>query len=256
MSEDANRRAELMGAALAGELTPRERAELDDLIVRDPSIIDEMSELGDLRDSVRAAGQDGLVWDDASPGDSLAQRMARAPEPDASPHTDEFGESRSDDSAPRQIRSTRPSLGRGVLRGLAAACLVAVGVGGTLGYQQLGSPADAVPTGPPGTLGAVEEVTFQDVPRSSSIDASLVAHTWGTETILEIDGLDVGDTYEVVLIARSGEELSSGTFIGTEATVECRMNAAITREQVAQIRIESQQNPSVHPVADLPAVSS
>lgn len=116
----------------------------------------------------------------------------------------------------------------------AATLLVVGGVAGALVQEA----RDAPPTGPPGTLGAREEITFTGAP-STSIEASLVAHTWGTETILEVDGAPLGQTFAVVLLSEDGEELTSGTFFGTEQTVLCRMNAAVLRPDVAEVMIEA-----------------
>lgn len=230
MSEDADRRVELIGAALAGELTSQEQAELDEIARQDPSVLDELAELRETLGRVEALD---VAWADAVPADELADRVAAvadAPEP-----VDEA--------------SSRPSWRTRAVRGLAAACLVGLGVLGTLGYQwTVGGP----PEGPPGTLGAVEEINFDGEPDGSRVEGALVAHTWGTETVLEVDGLDVGETYEVVLVTDSGEELASGTFIGAEATVECRMNAAVMREDVAEVRIVSDDGTSVRLVAELP----
>lgn len=91
---------------------------------------------------------------------------------------------------------------------------------------------DAPPEGPPGTLGAIEQITFADVPAGTTVDASLVAHTWGTETLLEIEGAALGETFEVLLVDHDGARYGSGSFIGTEATVVCAMNAAVHRTPV------------------------
>jgi hypothetical protein len=109
---------------------------------------------------------------------------------------------------------------------------------GGFGGQLVRSLLDAPPSGPPGTLGAVEQITFTEAPEGSAIEASLVAHTWGTETLLEVDGVAVGETFEVILVSASGQELTSGTFFGTEQTVTCRMNAALLREDLARVLIE------------------
>lgn len=145
------------------------------------------------------------------------------------------------DRAPRNSR---------VLLTAAAACVV--GVLGTITYQGM---ADRPVEGPPGTFGAVEEIDFTGEPEGSRVNASLVAHTWGTETVLELDGLEIGETFEVVLVSATGAQIPSGTFIGAEATVLCRMNAAVLREDVVQVRIVSADE-SVNLVAELPAVSS
>lgn len=239
MGEDTDRRAELIGAALAGELTPQERAELDELARQDPSVQEELTELRELLGRVEVADRG---WSDAAPADGLADRVAAlADDPGA---TDRTGP-----TEPSGLASTGPSWRARAGRGLVAACLVGVGVLGTIGYQ---STVQGPPDGPPGTLGAVEEISFTGEPGDSQVDAALVAHTWGTETVLEVDGLEIGETYEVVLVTSSGEELPSGTFIGAEATVECRMNAAVMREDVAQVRIVSSDGTSVRLVAELP----
>lgn len=243
MSEDADRRAELIAGALAGELTPAEQEELDEAARRDPSIQEELTEL---RGTLGRLDGVGLSWVEADPPDDLADRVAAAtgsgvpgsPRPSPSPKV-----------------SPSPPPGRGRspwLLAAAAACLVGVGVAGTLTYQGV---VDAPVQGPPGTLGAVEEISFTGEPTGSRIEASLVAHTWGTETLLEIDGFEVGETFEVVLVSTSGEEFSSGTFIGAEATVLCRMNAAIMREEVVQVRIDSTDE-TVRLVSDLPVAST
>lgn len=241
MGEDADRRAELVGAALAGELTPQERAELEELVRRDPSVGEELAELQEILGQVSAADP---AWADATPTADLEDRVAGIAQSPGS--VDRTGATEPVDGArtpPSRSWTARAG------RALVAACLVGVGVLGTLGYQQT---VQGPPEGPPGTLGAVEEISFDGEPGGSRVDGALVAHTWGTETVLEVAGLDVGETYEVVLVTSSGEELSSGTFLGAEETVECRMNAAVMREDVAEVRIISSDGTSVRLVADLP----
>lgn len=237
MNDDTDRRAELIGAALAGELTPHEQAELDEMGRRDPSVLTELAELDALRGQLRASA---LTWVDAEPSPGLADRLAAIAEPGAA--TEVTGR-----RVPARDRAWR---GRAA-RGLVAACLVGAGVLGTLGYQRT---AGQPPDGPPGTLGAVEQIAFSGEPDNTAVRASLVAHTWGTETVLEVDGFTVGETFEVVLVSDSGTELSSGAFIGAEATVSCRMNAAVMREDVAQVWIVSSDE-RMRLVAELPAAT-
>lgn len=237
MDDDTDRRAELLGAALAGELTPEEQAELDEACRRDPSMREELAELQETLG--RVDGPAG--WVDAEPGSDLGDRVAAV---DGSPPAT---------GGPVRTRRSRRSRRSRATTSVAAACLVGLGVLGTLGYQRI---VDSPPEGPPGTLGAVEQVDFTGEPDGGDVDASVVAHTWGTETVLEIDGLEVGETFEVTLVSTSGEVLSSGTFVGAEATVECRMNAAIMREEVAQVRIRSSDDTTVRLVADLPDVDT
>lgn len=121
---------------------------------------------------------------------------------------------------------------------LAAAAAALLVIGG-LGGSALATFQQAPPTGPPGTLGAVEGVQLSGSPAGTSFDASLVAHTWGTETVLAIDGLPVGESFEVVLVRTDGRELDSGTFLGAAQTVTCRMNAAVLRGEVASLQIRN-----------------
>lgn len=81
----------------------------------------------------------------------------------------------------------------------------------------------------------------------------LVAHTWGTETVLEIAGLPAGERYAVVLVARDGDVYQSGTFLGSEVTIDCRMNAALLRPDVADVEIRDDEGVVVG-VAHAPAV--
>lgn len=232
--EDADRRAELIGAALAGELTTLEQAELDELGRHDPSVLTELAELDALSGRLRSSD---ATWVDAEPNPDLADRLAAIAHPDGASET---GPS-----------TAGPAWRLRAAQGVVAACLVGAGVLGTLGYQR---SVDAPPQGPPGTLGAVEQITFKGAPDDTEVRASLVAHTWGTETVLEVDGLAAGETFDVVLVSDSGQELSSGAFIGTDATVTCRMNAAVMRADVAQVRIVSPDD-NVRLVADLPAAT-
>ena len=88
-----------------------------------------------------------------------------------------------------------------------------------------------------------------------AIDGSVIAHTWGTETVLEIDGLPAGDSYSVVLVGDDGVESPSGTFFGSEVTIDCRMNAAVMRDDVSTLEIRDDSGDAVA-VAMLPAAQS
>jgi hypothetical protein len=225
MAPSADRRAELVAAALSGELTSAERDELEAACAADPTLRRELDELGEVTGRLSAAR---LAWIEEPPPPALEHRVL---------------------AAVSGARDRSPLRRRAVLATAAAAC-VAVGAVGALVVQ---NARLAPPTGPPGTLGAVEEIAFVGAPRGSDIDAALVAHTWGTETLLQVDGLRLGETFEVLLVGADGREFSSGTFFATEQTVVCRMNAAILREDVTQVRIDAVDG-SMRAVADLVAV--
>ncbi|MFN3599976.1 MAG: hypothetical protein ACK4UY_01150 [Dietzia sp.] len=246
MTRGDDRRAELIGAALGGDLSETERRELDTLRRTDPQLDAELTSLGHLASTL---GRTSLPWraEDEDPPADLGRRvsaMVAAAEPDSAGGT---GGDRGDELAARR----RPHGVRVVLgRTAAAVVLVATGAVGALAAQQW---TQAPPDGPPGTLGAVEPIAFAGQPAQSEITAHVVAHTWGTETLLEIDGLREGENFDVTIVDTEGNSIASGSFIGTEVTVECAMNAAILREQVAQIRIVSDDG-SVEAAAELPRV--
>lgn len=242
MTHDADRRAELIAAALTGELTAQESQEFDAACAADPSIRAELAELSEV--SRRLGGAD-LTWREEVPPTALEARVLAAVDAEAGSGAGAGAGA----GAGGPLGSSRRWRPAGMLA--AAASLVAVGAIGAMVVQGL---VTAPPDGPPGTLGAVEEISFTDIPAGGAIEAALIAHTWGTETLLEAEGLQLGETFEVVLVSTAGEEYSSGTFFATTETVVCRMNAAVLREDVAQVRIESADG-AVAAVAELPAVS-
>lgn len=224
-------RAELLAAAAEGDLTPAQAAALDELRAQDPSVD---TELEGLRETIAMLRTSGVTWREEEippePTRRLGERIAAATTHDG--------------------RRRGASLSRGLVGVAAAALLVVGGVAGAL-VQEV---RDAPTTGPPGTLGALEEITFTGS-SSTSIEASLVAHTWGTETILEVDGAPLGQTFAVVLLSEDGEKLTSGTFFGTEQTVLCRMNAAVLRPDVAEVVIEAADG-TVLASSDVPDVET
>jgi hypothetical protein len=260
------RRAELIAGALADDLSPEESAELDALLDAEPDARTELAELQGLVDRSRAV-LDGTR--DAGASDALRARVLRIPEAEradlaeddlaaggvAAPAAPGRIASASGTAADVPVPLTRASSRRRTAVALlttAAACL-ALGAAIALGAQTLLSPAAV--TGDPGTLGAVEPIDFAGEPSGVEIDAAVVAHTWGTETVLEIDGFAPGDAFDVVLIGTGGEALSSGGFLGSTVTIECRINAALLRDDVAAVEIRDARG-AIVATAELPAVDS
>lgn len=211
-----DRRAELLAAAAEDDLTPAQQESVDALRAQDPTVD---PEIRGLRETVAFLRGSGVSWrEEGLPAElpvGLEERITGATA---------YRE------APRGSTLSRNLVGLAA----AAALLVTGAVVGDLVQDARNAP----PTGPPGTLGAVEEITFTGAP-ATSVEATLVAHTWGTETILEVEGAPLGETFAVVLLSEEGEELTSGTFFGTEQTVLCRMNAAVLRPDVAEVVIEA-----------------
>ncbi|QHC67835.1 hypothetical protein GSU68_15500 [Rathayibacter sp. VKM Ac-2759] len=219
-----DRRGELIAAALAGELSPDERAEFDLLRAADPSIDRELASFGVVLADLRTVGR----WDEVAPSEDLRRRI-------------------------QTLAGVAPvARGRGALMiGAAAACLALGAVGGA-GLYLLG---DRPVEGAPGDLGAVETIAFDGAPEGVEVDGSLVAHTWGTETILRASGFTVGESYDLVLVTDEGERLPSGSFLGSAVEIDCEMNAAILRESVSAVEITDDSGATVA-VAELPAVAS
>lgn len=228
MTAPDDRRDELVAAAATGALDDAERAELEQLAASDPTILEEVEALRALADRVDGLG----AWQEPEPSDQLAARVAAIP-------------------ATQERRSPRASRW-----GLAAAAvlLVAVGSVSTVAVQ---SWQDGPPSGPPGTLGAVEPVTVAtdegELP-DVQVSASLVAHTWGTEAVLAVDGAPVGESFTVWFVDEDGEAVSAGAFLGSTVEIHCRLNAAVMREDVRQLRIADASG-DVVAQADLPAVT-
>ncbi len=92
-------------------------------------------------------------------------------------------------------------------------------------------------TGEPG-LGDVEEISFSVAPEDGAVDGAVVAHTWGTEVILEMEGLEDGEFYTVAVEPEDGEPVSAGTFIGdADLPVECVLNGAVLREDARAVSV-------------------
>lgn len=228
--------AELVAAALAGELTRAEAAEFDELRRADPSRARELAELDDVVGRLR---QGDLAWvTPRDTGDLLDRIEASTTRMDAEGMT------------PSATRPAPPHRRRWVVPVTAAACLIAGLVIGANGVGLTGSP---VPSGPPGTLGAVEQVAVSDDLRGVDVSAEVVAHTWGTEAYLEATGLDVGATYELVFVGTDGEEFPAGEILGSAVPIVCRMNAAVLRGDTVRFELrDTAQTVIAH--ADLPSV--
>lgn len=270
------RRDELVAAALADDLSPSERLEFDELRAADPSVDAELASLGVVVGGLSSFGR----WDDVAPSDRLRERVAgighAAEAPDQRgtdapleagvPHDGDV--SRGPDvsvgagTAPDEttvthigphVAAARSGRGRRpLLIAVAAAACLAIGAGGG---ALLATPRDTVVAGPAGTLGAVEHVDFVGQPAGVDLDGDLVAHTWGTETVLSIDGLPTGSAFTVVVVGGDGREYESGAFLGSDVRVDCRLNAAVLRSDVASVEIRAADGHDIA-VASVPPVAS
>jgi hypothetical protein len=209
---DDELRVELLMAAATGErLQPDVATRLERLLADDPTARQELAEISEVLAVLPEHA--GWAWDPSAPPPDLEDRILAATK------------------APTALARSRWR------PGLVAACaagLLALGAAGGWGVAQV---ENEPPVGPPGTPGAIEPVTFTAEPEGIDIDASVVAHTWGTEAVFDVAGLEPGSRYEVVVVGRDGEELLAGSFLATDGTVVCRMNAAMLRPQATALAI-------------------
>lgn len=87
-------------------------------------------------------------------------------------------------------------------------------------------------------LGDVEPISFTTEPEGVSADGEVIAHTWGTEVILEMEGLEEGEKYTVEVGRKDGDLVSAGTLIGdSDIPVECSLNGAVLRENADEVSV-------------------
>lgn len=241
-----DREAELIAAAASDQLSASEAEEYAALAGTDPSVTAEVAELRVLLDRVGQLEQ----WHEPEPSPELAERVLAIPtsvEPPegVAPTTTDLDE--------RRRERERSTGRRRLLPGLAAAVALLV-LGGAAGVA-VDEWREQPPSGPPGTLGAVEPIDFEGEPEGVSIEASLIAHTWGTETVLDMAGWDPGDRFEVVLVGTDGDVEDSGSFLGSPVRIDCRMNGSLLREQVGAVEIRDDRG-RVVAASEVPAVST
>ncbi|MFT2753041.1 hypothetical protein [Clavibacter sp. Sh2088] len=252
-----DRRGELIAAALADDLSPAEAAELEAMRAGDPTIDDEIALLGGLPSAIRGVG----AWQEAEPSAELARRIGLIADGRGEAATTTSPAAATADAGLPEItgrpadldghrarRGSRPRRTALLLAG-AAACLALGAAGGAF----LATPRADVATGPAGTLGALEDVSFAGAPAGVDVEGDVVAHTWGTETLLSVDGLPVGDSFSVVVIDADGDEHASGTMLGSAVRIDCRLNADVMRRDAASVEIRDAAGERVA-VAELPPV--
>ncbi|HEU0104448.1 MAG TPA: hypothetical protein VFR07_19225 [Mycobacteriales bacterium] len=241
-SAEDDRRAELLGGAVSGDLDAAEQRELDALLAADPSAA---AELEEQRATVELLLRHGSAQ---RPSAQLRDRvLLQLSEPAA--HLSLAG------SAPSP--SVRPGMGSRWWAAAATVGVLLLGSGIAVGRLSAGgadAPSVVAVSGPPGTLGAREPLSVQAA-AGVAIDAAVVAHTWGTEAVFDVAGLTAGQTYQVTFESADGRTLDAGSFLATTGTVRCRMNAALLRPDARQLSIVGPDGSAVV-AATLPAVPS
>jgi len=117
-----------------------------------------------------------------------------------------------------------------LMGGIAASIGAAIGVGGALALAgDDGDGPDAPPT---------EAISFAGAPPGVSAEAALINHTWGTELMLDIQGLPGGRDYQVLYSPAEGEPVAAGSFRSVDDTLlKCRFNASLLRADVTAMSI-------------------
>lgn len=224
MTMPDDEREDLVLAAAEGRLDDAQRERLDRLRAGDPTVEEEIAELRAVLDSLQEL--DG--WDESALEESPSIAVLRRAKEQIASESQERGTGAPGPSRP----DGRPVARRRALLGLAAAGLVATGA---VGHDVVRRLRPETPEGAPGTLGALERVGVTESAAGAEVSLGIIAHTWGTETVLEVAGSERGVVYDVVLVDRAGTRTGSGSFLGTEEPLDCEMNAAILREDVAEV---------------------
>ena len=112
---------------------------------------------------------------------------------------------------------------------------IAAGVGGLAGYLARDlTTTDKPPAAP------VEAISLQ---ASDGVTATggLINHTWGTELLLDVSGLDAGTTYVVDYRLADGSTVAAGSLLGVAGVfMKCRFNAAPLRADVQRIVVRDE----------------
>ncbi len=126
-----------------------------------------------------------------------------------------------------RVRRHRRARRRQAVTGAAAALVLGAGL------FLAGRGTAPVPPPPP------REALVFGVERGVDVlDADLINHTWGTELELLVTDVVPGGVYRVEFVALDGRAVEAGSFLGVdERPVDCRMNAAILRDDVAALRV-------------------
>ncbi len=67
--------------------------------------------------------------------------------------------------------------------------------------------------------------------------ASVVDHTWGMELLLDVEGLSVGERFEVVYVSKGGERVGVGGFVGAGVPIRCRNTSPLMRADAAMVEV-------------------
>ena len=82
----------------------------------------------------------------------------------------------------------------------------------------------ATPAEPPAA--PVEAISLQATPGVTAT-GGLINHTWGTELLLDVTGLEAGATYVVDYRLADGSTVTAGSLLGVaDVVMRCRFNAA------------------------------
>ncbi|WP_248580267.1 hypothetical protein [Nocardioides sp. InS609-2] len=201
-----------------------------------------------MTDDTRRPGPD---WDDedevlAALGDSMGHDPDRTPPPDRVAALRAAAERMYD---PADDETVVPM--RGPVRRLLLTGGIAAGIAGIAGYatRSLVDEESAEPEGP-----VVEAISFTG-PASVTTKAGLINHTWGTELLLDVEGLEAARSFDVVYLTAQGDEVPAGSLLAVDGVLMvCRFNAATLRRDVRQIVVRRAGDALL--TAELPTVEA
>jgi hypothetical protein len=185
-------------------------------------------------------------WDDEP---ALLEELGRAlgHDPGAVPPPDRVAAIRAAAAAARDAADP-PSRRTGSARRVFLTGGIAAGVGGVAGYlgRRASEPEPvALPPAPP-----MEQIAFTGDAEVTT--SALINHTWGTELLLDLQGLTTGATYDVVYDATAGEVTAGSLLAVADVVMKCRFNAAAVRADLRAIEVRGSDG-SVALRAELPS---
>ncbi|MDQ3544161.1 MAG: hypothetical protein M3431_09925 [Actinomycetota bacterium] len=83
----------------------------------------------------------------------------------------------------------------------------------------------------------LEAIALDGVPVGVIASASVVDHTWGMELLLDVEGLSVGERFEVVYVSKGGERVGVGGFVGAGVPIRCRNTSPLMRADAAKVEV-------------------
>ena len=235
-----------LGAYLVGGMTDREshdmRVHIDTCSWCSAELL-ELQPVADLLDSTELAS--AIIGERLDPTPEMAARLfARAAQESAAATAAAPGFRNAPDVDGPSVRTTRPRIRRRTIVA-AGAAVFALGVGSTLGTQQLVANDKPADNGPSKN---VEKIAFQRISMTTPATPALPPKAWaaidqtpaGTYAYLYVRDFEVGKVYKWWFVKRDGTKVPLGSFrypghVGGEEWLRCPGHTAFDRSELIAV---------------------